>query len=138
MPLEYACGAWGGLSKHDSERLDRVQRSAARLITRVSIADRIPHALLLACAGLDDLDCRRNVILAGPIFRLCKPEPSGRPYLPTAFDQWQEMAPPSSSAMRLRYAGSDYLRLPRPRTEVLRRSPFYRVVSLLNSLLAAV
>ena len=36
--------------------------------------------------------------------------------------------------MTLRSASSGDLRLPRPRTELLRRSPFYRAVSLLNSL----
>ena len=131
--LEYACGSWGGLSAKDTQRLNRVQRSAARLIAGVSISDHLPHDILLARAGLDPLDRRRNMILLAPIYRLHRTH-SGPAHLRAAFDKWQSMAPSSSSAVRLRSAESGCMRLPRPRTEILRQSPFYRAVSLLNSL----
>ena len=131
--LEYACGSWGGLSAKDTQRLNRVQRSAARLIAGVSISDHLPHDILLAHAGLDPLDRRRNMILLAPIYRLHRTH-SGPAHLRAAFDKWQSMAPSSSSAVRLRSAESGCMRLPSPRTEILRQSPFYRAVSLLNSL----
>ena len=132
--LEYACGSWSGLSAQDCLRLDRIQRSAARLIAGVSIAERLPHEILLARAGLEPLARRRNVILAAPIYRLSSRDPSGPDHLKAAFSRWCTMTPPSTSAMQLRSTESNCLRLPRPRTEILRRSPFYRAVSLLNSL----
>ena len=132
--LEYACGSWSGLLAQDCLRLDRIQRSAARLIAGISIAERLPHEILLARAGLEPLARRRNMILAAPIYRLSSRDPSGSDHLKAAFSRWCRMTPPSTSAMQLRSTVSNCLRLPRPRTEILRRSPFYRAVSLLNSL----
>ena len=52
--LEYSSLAFSGLAKTDSARLERAhdQRVAARLITGVSIRDKLPSDVLLARAGL--------------------------------------------------------------------------------------
>ena len=50
-----------GLGKSNSERLERLQRTAARLITGTRVYEHLPRQLLLARAGLDRLDDRRYV-----------------------------------------------------------------------------
>ena len=57
--LEYASVAWCGMGASDAERLERIQRAAARLIANVSVADQLPRDLLLARAGLECLRSRR-------------------------------------------------------------------------------
>ena len=132
--LEYASGAWGGLGKEDANRLEHLQRCAARTIAKVSLADKMPNELLLARAGLEPLSVRRLVAVATPTYLMLHDPPKGPTHLQAAFNAWLASAPPSSSGVTLRSASSGDLRLPRPRTELLRRSPFYRAVSLLNSL----
>ena len=131
--LEYACGSWGGLTERNTQRLERVQRSAARLIAGVSVTDHLPHDILLARAGLETLARRRDMILVAPVYHLTRQTPSGPRHLCEAFERWKEEAPSSRCSMPLRSAELHHVRLPRPRTELLRRSPFYRAVSLLNS-----
>ena len=132
--LEYACGAWAGVGSQDAARLERTQRAAARLITGTSVMDRLPRELLLARAGLEPLSLRRKVLLCSPFYRLSRPTPKGPPHLVTCFKAWSGAAPASQSGMQLRSSEADSLRLPRPRTELLRSSPFYQAVSLLNSI----
>ena len=133
--LDYAGAVWGGVGTVGSERLERAQRRAARLVNKVSVADNLPHDLLLARAGLEPLAKRRQLSIAKIIYNLSKPNSSGPLHLTAAFQQWQASIPQSGCSMGLRHA--DQQRLPRPRTEFLRRSPFYRGVSLLNSLPSA-
>ena len=66
--LEYASGAWGGLGKEDANRLEHLQRCAARTIAKVSLADKMPNELLLARAGLEPLSVRRLVAVATPTY----------------------------------------------------------------------
>ena len=59
--LEYANVAWCGLTKRDQERLEKCNRSAARLITQTMPSSDIPHDILLARAGIPTLLSRRQV-----------------------------------------------------------------------------
>ena len=45
--LEYASVAWCGVGTSDADRLEQIQRAAARLIADVSAAKHMPQALLL-------------------------------------------------------------------------------------------
>ena len=45
--IEYASVAWCGIRSVDSQRLERLQSSTARLIAGVSVRDRLPHEILL-------------------------------------------------------------------------------------------
>ena len=59
--LEYSSIVWSGLSQTDSSRLERLNRRAARLITRCSRLCDLPHSVLLARAGLQELSQRRRL-----------------------------------------------------------------------------
>ena len=56
------------------------------------------------------------------------------PHIAPALSSWQDRLPKSSSSLVLRSAQSGVQRLPRPRTKLFRRSPFYLSFSLLNSI----
>ena len=74
--LEYASLACSGLGTTNAERLERLQRTAARLITGTRLVENVPREILLARAGLDKLtDCRKNKC---GIFNLRSNWPSGR------------------------------------------------------------
>ena len=49
--LEYASIAWGGLTRRDEEKLEKCNRSAARLIANISPSADIPREIVLARAG---------------------------------------------------------------------------------------
>ena len=68
--LEYANLVWCGLSKSDCARLERCQRSVARIITGISPLADVSRDLLLARAGLCTLEARRNASLAFFVKRL--------------------------------------------------------------------
>ena len=68
--LEYANLVWCGLSKSDCARLERCQRSAARIITGISPLADVSRDFLLARAGLCTLETRRNASLAFFVKRL--------------------------------------------------------------------
>ena len=59
--LEYVKVACCGLTKRDRERLEKCNRSAARLIMRTMPSSDIPHDFLLARAGIPTLLSRRQV-----------------------------------------------------------------------------
>ena len=59
--IEYGSIVWSGLSSSDAARLERFNRSAARLITKTSPSSDISHELLLARAGLPSLGTRRRM-----------------------------------------------------------------------------
>ena len=133
--MEYASLAWSGVSATDSDRLERLQRSAARLIVGVSPLEEIDNQILLARAGLEPLSLRRNISLAQMAYRLASEtlrnrEPS---HFAKAFKTWSATSCRGCTSLSLRSSLS-LLRLPRPRTELMRRSPFYAAFSLLNSL----
>ena len=101
----------------------------------MSVADRLPPAILLARARLEPLSLRRHAACAEFAFRLatgsCDQLP---PHTATALSSWQDRLPKSFSSLVLRSAQSGVQRLPRPLTELFRRSPFYLSISLLNSI----
>ena len=132
--LEYACGAWTSVGTQDATRLERTQRAAARLITRTSIKEKLPSELLLARAGLEPLSLRRQVALCSIVYPLSRPTPKGPLHLIASFRDWTAAVPTSQGRLSLRSAEAETIRLSRPRTELLRSSPFYQAISLLNSI----
>jgi len=132
--MEYASGAWGGVGTRDAERLERLQRSAARLINNISIQDHLPHKIILARAGLQELKARRSQQIALSVHRLITCPKTSPNHLLDAFQKWNNSIPSTQTTLTLRSAENDSLRLPRPKTEALRLSPFYRAVCILNSL----
>ena len=128
--LEYAARAWSGVNAAEAKSLERTQRSAARLITGTKLSDELPHAILLARAGLEQLRVRRQLSLLVLARRLRRDPPRAPAHLVSLFQTFSGSAP-SSTTMSLR---SVSVRLPRPRTELFRRSPLYLAFSLQNSL----
>ena len=129
--MEYASLAWSGVSATDSDRLERLQRSAARLIAGVSPLEEIDHQILLARAGLEPLSLRRNISLAQMAHRLAREtlrnrEPS---HFAKAFKTWFAMSCQDCTSVSL-LSSFAVLRLPRPRTELMRCFPFYAAFSL--------
>ena len=104
-----------------------VNRSAARLITQTMPSSDVPHDILLARAGIPTLLSRRQVAqvkLAFTATRGLLPA-----HLQATFSSWT--VPSSSHAMAQR---NPCIRLPRPRKDTQRKSPFYSTFSLWNSL----
>ena len=132
--LEYASVAWCGMGASDAERLERVQRAAARLIANVSVADHLPCDLLLARAGLECLQSFRRMHCAVFAFHLSSTSRRLVPsHLAHLFEQWKARTPASTSSLTLLSTSTCSSRLPRPRTELFGRSPFYHSLSVLNS-----
>ena len=92
--LEYATVAWSGIRSGDAQRLERVQRSAARLITGISPSDRLSSEILLARAGLDPLHLRRQAACAAFAFSL---SPGNHdhfpPHMAATLRVWQDLLP---------------------------------------------
>ena len=59
--IKYGSIVWSGLSSSDAARLERLNRSAARLITKTSPSSDLSRELLLARAGLPSLGTRRRM-----------------------------------------------------------------------------
>ena len=132
--LEYSSVAWCGVGVSDAERLERVQRAAGRLIARVSVTDRLLRHLLLARAGLESLQQRRRLHCGVFAYQLTSTSRRFVPlHLALLFERWQSRVPSSTSILVLSSVSSGHARLPRPRTELFRRSPFYHCLSVLNS-----
>ncbi len=128
--LEYGSIVWAGLSKGNAKRLERCNRSAARLITKArkpSSDDALPSDLLLARAGIQPLCVRRSAAQA----KFCLQAIKRRlpVHLQEVVNSW--FPSPSSHNMTQRRAS---LRLPRPKKNVLRFSPLYSAFSTWNSL----
>ena len=133
--LEYASLAWSGLSSGNSERLERLQRSAARLITGTRLQDHLPRHFLPARAGLDRLDDRRHVKCGAFGFKLALQKDRLPAHLATFINDWLSFVPERTSTMTCRsQTNSAALRLPRPQTETLRSSPLYLCLTVLNSI----
>ena len=131
--LEYAAVAWCGVRSGEVQRLERMQRSAARLIAGVSQSDRLPHDILLAQAGLEPLHLLRQVACAVFAHSLYTRDQHLPPHMAAALASWHARLPKPSSSVVLCSSQSSLQRLPWPRTELFRRSPFYLSFSLLNS-----
>ena len=127
--VEYACVVWAGLSATDCHRLERLNRSAARLIARVSPSADLSHDLILAHAGILTLHQRCQAAQA----KFCHRTLAGRlpPHLQTAVMNW--LRPPPSHGMTRRETASS-IHLPRPRKSLFRNSPLYCAFSTWNSL----
>ena len=127
--LEYASTAWCSLSQKDNEQLERIQRRAARLIVKEIPRSDTPHDLLLARSGLTPLESRRKFIravMAHKIVHLSLP-----PHLVPLAQQWiasHKNGQPTALRNKLS------IRLPRPKTDYLKRSPFYASLSEWNKL----
>ncbi len=125
--LEYASVAWSGLSATAAERLERVQRKAARLITG-DFSRETTHELLLARAGLPSLSSRRKIelaVFAYKFLRRLTPE-----HLSVGLDHWTTTKPERAASLR----NVNAIRLPRPKKSILKHSPLYLSMSLWNSL----
>ena len=59
--IEYGSIVWSGLSSSDAARLERLNRSTARLITKTSPSSDLSRELRLARAGLPSLGTRRRM-----------------------------------------------------------------------------
>ena len=125
--IEYASVAWSGMSTTDSKRLERCNRSAARLITQTNLCTHLPHSVLLARAGLDNLQARRSISQCKLCYLLIS---NHQPvHLQNAFQLWLPTASTHSMSCR-----SSTVRLPRPKKSVMKNSPFYASFSTWNSL----
>ena len=132
--MEYAAVAWCGVGSSDIERLERVQRAAARLIAKGSVTGRLPRDLLLARAGLEPVQQRRRLHCGVFAYDPTSTSRRGVPlHLAHLFEHWQARVPTSTSALVLRSAASGRYRLPQPCTEVFRHSPLYYCLSVLNT-----
>ena len=99
----------------------------------MSVADRLPPAILLARARLEPLSLRPHAACAEFAFRLATGSYDQlSSHTATALSSWQDRLSKSFSSLVLRSAQSGVQRLPRPLTELFRRSPFYLSISLLN------
>ena len=133
--LEYGSVAWSGLGKSNSERLERLQRTAARLITGTRVYEHLPRQLLLARAGLDRLDDRRYVKCGIIGFKLIYRKERLPGHLTAYAEVWLGSVPERTSSMNSRsQSNSTALRLPQPQTEILKSSPFYHCFTILNSI----
>ena len=132
--LEYASLAWGGMGAGDSARLEKTQRSAARLVTGLLPRDPLQHNILLARAGLEPLASRRQLQEALLVYRLTHSSRHLPTHLFQAFKSWHSSSAAATTSVNLRSSSRLSLRLPRPRTDSMRLSPFYRAATLWNSL----
>ena len=120
----------------NAERLERLQKTAARLITGTHFVENVPREILLARAGLDKLaDCRKikcGIFAVKLAFRKnsnCLP----RQVLEAA-KTWLSLSPDRISDMNSRsQSRTAAIRLPRPQTNTMKSSPFYFCFSVLNS-----
>ena len=129
--LEYASIVWSGLRSNDASRLERCNRSAARLISRTSPSSDIPHQLLLSRAGLPELRTRRRIaqcLFIRKAFRRRHPQHLQRSLLSWLPTGKQRKSPRTSQF---------YVRTQRPRKSIFQRSPVFHAVSTWNSFIAS-
>ncbi len=120
--LEYASLAWCGLSGNDSVRLERCQRSAARLICGISPLSGYSHDSILARAGLQPLSVRRQLHQALFVRKIVTDRLPL--HLRESVAPW--IAPPRESLPRRSARRTKFnLDLPRPKKNCLKCSPFY-------------
>ena len=122
--VEYRSIAWGGLTRRDEEKLEKSNRSAARLISNISLSADIPREIILARAGLPTMDSRRKASQV----RLAQAAVRGRlpDHLLGTFSSWT--VPASTHSMPQR--SHQIIRLPRSKKEIQRRSPVHCILLL--------
>ena len=113
----------------ESNRLEKVQRRAARLISGVSPQLDTPRPVLLSRAGLSELSARRSTRLALFCHRFLSRT------LPSHFsDFFSDIWLPTKSVRSSSLRSASSLRLPRPHKAALKQSPLYLAFSFWNSL----
>ncbi len=131
--LEYANIVWSGLSASDIARLERCNRRAARLISGIDRhAIDIPHALILARAGIQLLSVRRKIAQAQFVRKMLMHRLPD--HLMDAVRNWLPPKEPATPERRLRQSKIK-IRLPRPRTNSLKHSPIYSASTVWHKLL---
>ena len=123
--FDYCSVVWDGLSQQLSEKLQKLQNRAARVITKSSFTCNTNSSYLLNSLSWDNLSVRRTKQQANLMYKrvLNKLAPN---YLCNMFT-------PTALSFDLREA-SQKLYLPKPRTGYLKRSFSYSGASLWNDL----
>ena len=129
--IEYASVVWSGLLATDAKRLERCNRSAARVITGISPDDDIPREIVLARAGLDSLCTRRKVAQVRFAWQLLQGKQPQ--HLLDTMSHWLQ-AQTDKSSTRKSLRDQLHVRLPLPKKNVLKLSPLYLSFSAWNSL----
>ena len=121
--------AWSGLTTTDCNRLEKLQRRAARLIAGLYVRHQTPNDVLLARAGVSSLQQRRQgqqLLFASQCFNDRIPA-----HLKEGLPHWFASSK-SARAQSLRNCAS--FRLPRAKKNYLKSSPFYLSFSAWNAL----
>ena len=108
-----------------------MQHVVARLITGVSVQNRIPSNLLLTHAVLEPLLLHQPLGLALMAYHLTHPKHREPPHLTSAYHLWTSQSTPFTNLMSLH---SSDIRFSCPGSELMRHSPFYLAFSRWNSL----
>ena len=126
---EYSSFAWSGIGVSESNRLEKVQRRAARRISGVSPQSDTPRPILLSRAGLSELSARRSAQLALFCHRFLSRT------LPSHFSDFiSDLWLPTKSVHSSFLCSASSLCLPRPHKAALKQSPLYLSFSFWNSL----
>ena len=116
--IEYCCQVWGGAAGTTLQLLDRVQRRAIRIIRSPKLTK-----------DLDSLQHRRDVAELCVFYRCmhgrCSTELSER---------WPSLIIPTRATRGSTYAHRFTVKLPKPRTEEIKRNFIYRTSKKWNSL----
>ena len=130
--VEYSSVVWSGLTSSDAVRLERNNRSAARLILKTSRKEDISHELLLSRAGLSTLEARRNVAQCAVVRKAFLGRHPG--HLQKVIARWVLQSTTGSqrqSPRRNRFQ----VKLPRPKKVKFKLSPLYYAASTWNTLI---
>ena len=131
--IEYGSIIWSGLSlsERDAARLERLNRSAARLITKTSSSSDLSRELLLARAGLPSLGTRRRMaqcILIRKAYLGRHPR-----HLQQALSPWispgKRRQSPRTSPLSIHFQ--------RPNKSFFQRSPLFQAATIWNRYVAA-
>ena len=134
--LEYAHVAWAGLSVANDCQLEKCNRNAARLIASISPSAGLSHEVILARAGLSTLSSRRQVAQSLFVRRLLTGK---QPYhIRAAAFAWLSSHRPANAHNMVLRDRDGRLRLPRPKKNCLKLSPFYSAFSVWNSMPSSV
>ena len=130
--VKYSSVAWSGLTSSDAVRLERNNRSAARLILKTSRKEDISHELLLSGAGLSTLEARRNVAQCAVVRKAFLGRHPG--HLQKVIARWVLQSTTGSqrqSPRRNRFQ----VKLPRPKKVKFKLSLLYYAASTWNTLI---
>ena len=129
--IEYGSIVWSGLSSSDATRLERFNRSAARLITKTSPSSDISLELLLARAGLPSLGTRRRMaqcILTRKAYLGCHPRHLQRALSPWITPAKRRQSPRTSPLS---------IHVQRPNKSLFQRSPLFQAATTWKRFVAA-